>query len=223
MHTLLVEDDKELSALLSKILRKSNFLVDVDTSGSKTMSKLAKAQHDVVVLDLNLPDVDGVDLCQQIRSNGNTVPIIMLTNRSSTVDRITGLDAGADDYLPKPFHPDELIARIRAVSRRPNTLVGEVLQVGDLTLDTRTYKVTRAGKNIDLMPKELQLLEYLLRKQEEVVSKGELLRHVWGIYSNNSSNRLEVYIRYLREKLDDPFEVKLIHTIRGRGYQIAER
>ncbi len=223
MHTLLVEDDKELTALLSKILKKSNFVVDTDNSGAKTLSKLQKDQHDVVVLDLNLPDVDGIELCKQIRSSGNSVPIIMLTNRSTTVDKVTGLDAGADDYLPKPFHPDELIARIRALMRRPDQVVHEEFVVADLHLNAQTLIVSRGGKTVELMPKEYQLLEFLMRKQGVVATKAELLRHVWGIYSNNTSNRLEVYIKYLRNKIDDGHDKKLIHTIRGKGYQIVER
>lgn len=146
----------------------------------------------------------------------------MLTNRSSTIDRVTGLDAGADDYLAKPFHPDELLARIRAVLRRPQEVVSEIFTVGDLVIDTKQCLVTRSGQAIALMPKEFQLLEYLARKQGVVVSKQELLRHVWGIYSNNSSNRLEVYVRYLREKVDEPFDTKLIRTVRGKGYQLAD-
>lgn len=221
MHTLLVEDDKKLSKLLAKILAKSNFEVDIDSTGSKTVDKLHRKSHDVVILDLNLPDQDGVELCKKIRSSGSTVPIIMLTNRSSTIDKITGLDAGADDYLPKPFHPDELIARIRAVLRRPEVVLSELIVIDDLTIDCRKFQVTRSGQAIQLMPKEFQLLEYLARKQGAVVGKSELLRHVWGIYSNNGSNRLEVYIRYLRQKIDEPFNGPLIHTVRGKGYRLG--
>lgn len=222
VRALIIDDDQELAKILRSILEKQHFSVDTLFDGGGVVERVKKHEYDVVILDLNLPDADGVEVCQSLRTAGYIVPVIMLTARRTTIDKITGLDAGADDYLPKPFSPDELMARIRAVLRRPEQSIGDVLQVGDLKVHTLEHKVTRAGREIELMPKEYALLEYMARKPSTLLRKEELLSHVWGIYSRTGSNRLEVYIRYLREKIDEPFETKLIKTVRGSGYKICE-
>jgi DNA-binding response OmpR family regulator len=223
MRILLVEDDHKLTTLIQDFLEKDSYAVDSAASVEQANSKIETSDSfDLVILDLLLPDGDGASLCADLRKREISTPILMLTSKTSVADKVLGLDAGADDYLPKPFNPGELKARIRALTRRPRTRLGEILSVGTLKLNTIAHSVKVGEQNVELMPKEYALLEYLMRNKNQVVKKDELLRNVWGIYSRNSSNRLEVYIRYLREKLDLAFDTKFIHTVRGSGYRIAD-
>lgn len=222
MHILLIEDDTKLSRLVAKALEADGYVCDNASTIESARRKIDKDGYDLIILDLVLPDGDGVDYCREIRASAVSTPVLILTSRSRTIDKISGLDAGADDYMPKPFSPNELKARIRALLRRPQQTIGEEIICGDIKLNVLSHVVTRSGKQVSLMPKEYSLLEYLMRKKNLVVKKEELLRHVWGIYSKTSSNRLEVYIRYLREKIDLPFGQQTIKTVRGLGYKIAE-
>lgn len=223
MRILLVEDDQRLNQIIGAFLKKESYVCDFSTSlGDARKNLVTGDEYDLVILDIVLPDGDGVEYCQELRSSGIELPILMLTSRKTATDKVTGLDAGADDYMPKPFSPNELQARIRALLRRPKHTIGEEIICGDVKLNVLSHSVKKDGKRIDLMPKEYSLLEYLMRKKNQVVKKEELLRHVWGVYSRTSSNRLEVYIRYLREKIDLPYGSSMIQTIRGMGYKIAD-
>ncbi len=222
MRILIVEDDKTLSRIIRDLLETNGYVTDAAHDISSGHDKAVNQTYDALLLDVMLPDGNGMELCSQLRNEGVHAPIIMLTGRSSTQDTIGGLDSGADDYIVKPFKPSELIARLRAVLRRPQQTFHEELTCGDITLSVASHSVTRNGKEIELMPKEYSLLEYLIRNKNVAVKKEELLRHVWGIYSRTSSNRLEVYIRYLREKLDIPFNKNSIQTVRGLGYKLSD-
>jgi DNA-binding response OmpR family regulator len=223
MQILLVEDDKKLNKIIQDYLEHEGYVCESALSFTEAKVKLAKSyDYDLVILDLCLPDGDGVDLCRFARQQNFQTPILMLSSRAATKDKVTGLDAGADDYMPKPFSPQELQARIRALLRRPPVTIGEEIQCGDISINVLAHSVRKGETLINLMPKEYALLEYLIRKKDAVVKKEELLRHVWGVYSRTSSNRLEVYIRYLREKLDIPYNTNYIQTVRGLGYKIAE-
>lgn len=221
MRILLVEDDRQVARQVAKVLEYSKYIVDIAYDSDSAASKAITGEHDLILLDISLPGKDGLTLCKELRADGCSLPIIMLTGRDSELDKVAGLNAGADDYVAKPFGPEELVARIRAVLRRPQQTLDNVLRVDDLELDLVSHIVRRKGEVIEVMPKEFVLLEYLMRKGGEVLTKHDLLAHVWGIYSKTSSNRLEVYIRYLREKIDEPFDTKLIHTVRGSGYRIG--
>lgn len=223
MRILIIEDDIKLQKILGAYLEKELFVVEGASSLQQAKEKLSHDERfDLIILDLHLPDGSGVDFCKQLRGQALHTPILMLTSRGSTVDRVTGLDAGADDYVPKPFSPNELMARIRALLRRPVQTLGEVIQCGDITMNILSKTVKTESNHIELMPKEYCLLEYLMRHKNQAVRKEELLRNVWGVYSNTSSNRLEVYIRYLREKLDGASTQASIQTVRGTGYMIAD-
>jgi len=182
-----------------------------------------KEDYDIMLLDLNLPNIDGVEICQGVREAKIFTPILMLTSRSEYLDRINGLDVGADDYLTKPFNTGELLARIRALLRRTRKSIPSVVNFGELTLNPATKEVSHGNNSLNLMPKEFSLLEYLIRNTDRAVPREELLRHVWGVYSRSSSNRLEVYIRYLRTKIDRPFSTNYVNTVRGVGYRLIEQ
>lgn len=221
MRVLFVEDDNKLAKLIKKLLLINKYVVDHVEDGKIAEQKALENNYDVIILDLTLPSRDGVKVCKAIRKNEINTPVLMLTGRSGPNDRVVGLDSGADDYLIKPFDPDELLARIRALLRRPQNALPSKLVVEDLVLDPASHTVSRGKKSIDLMPKEYSLLEFLMRRANQAVTKTELLSHVWGVYSHSSSNRLEVYIRYLREKVDEPFETNLINTVRSVGYRLG--
>jgi DNA-binding response OmpR family regulator len=220
MRILVVEDDAQVARQIARVLEHAHFVVDKAGSSEIVPEKLQKNEYDLLLLDVSLPGKDGLTLCKELRAEGQNIPILMLTAHDTQLDKVAGLNAGADDYIAKPFGPDELIARIRAVLRRPQQTLTNKLIAGDLELDLVAHTVRRGDELIEVMPKEFALLEYLMRKKGEVLTKNDLLAHVWGVYSNTSSNRLEVYIRYLREKIDDPYENKLIHTVRGAGYKL---
>jgi len=222
MRVLLVEDERKISAYVKRGLEEQGYAVDTAYSGQEALDWANSIDFDLIVLDIMLPEMDGISACREMRKNGSRVPILMLTARDSIDDRVAGLDAGADDYLIKPFAIKELLARLRALSRRSNEIPKEtLLQVADLTLDTLTQRVKRSGKLINFAAKEFAVLECLMREPDRVLSRTQIAEHVWNYDVFNQSNVVDVYIRNLRRKIDDPFELKLIHTIRGSGYRIS--
>lgn len=221
MRTLLIEDDPKLGPTLAKLLRGQSYGCDLEKTGQGGLAKALDSSYDIILLDLNLPDCDGMEVCKELRAQKVNTPILMLTARDRMTDKISGLDNGADDYMPKPFNTGELFARMRTLLRRPQTVLPTVLEFADIALNPATHSVFHARTEVELMPKEFALLEYLMRNSDRAVSREELLRHVWGVYSNSSSNRLEVYVRYLRGKIDRPFKTKYLKTVRGVGYKLA--
>jgi two-component system copper resistance phosphate regulon response regulator CusR len=221
MRLLVVEDEPRVASFLQKGLKEDGFAVDAAADGQQGLALAFMTDYDAIVLDLMLPELDGLTLLRELRGRGNTTPILILTARDSVEDRVTGLDAGADDYLVKPFALAELLARLRALLRRGGAET-EKLQVADLLVDLRTRRVERQGRRIDLTPKEFALLEYLADHRDQVVTRSMIAEHVWDMSFDGGSNVIDVYIRYLRSKIDDPFEAKLIHTRRGIGYVLSE-
>jgi two-component system, OmpR family, response regulator len=220
VRVLVIEDEIKLAALIRKALREDGVLADVATKGEDALWMASASPYDVMVLDVNLPGIDGFETCRRLRADGVRTPILMLTARDAVDDRILGLDTGADDYVVKPFDLDELLARIRALSRRGPVERGTVLEVGDLTLDTRTHVVRRGDVEIPMSFKELQVLEVFMRHPGHVLSRYDLLEHAWEMDYDNRSNVVDVYVRYLREKIDRPFGVETIETVRGAGYRM---
>jgi two-component system OmpR family response regulator len=220
MRVLVVEDEVKLAALIRKGLKEDGVLADVAIKGEDALWMAAATPYEVVVLDINLPGIDGFETARQLRAAGVRTPILMLTARDAVDDRIAGLDTGADDYFVKPFDFGELLARIRALSRRGPVPQGTVLEVGDLTLDTATHTVRRGDAEIPLSVKELQLLEVFMRRAGQVLSRYDLLESAWEMEYENRSNVVDVYVRYLREKIDRPFGVESIETVRGAGYRM---
>ncbi|HEU4689304.1 MAG TPA: response regulator transcription factor [Vicinamibacterales bacterium] len=221
MRILLVEDESDAAAVLAKGLREHAHAVDIASDGYHALDLAATNDYDLIVLDLLLPGIDGLEVCRRLRSEGSTTPILMLTARGEPDQRVEGLDVGADDYLPKPYHFPELLARVRALLRRGPALASALLRVEDLTIDTRAQQVRRAGRVIQLTTKEYALLEYLARRQGEVVGRADIAEHVWDDSFDPLSNLIEVYIQRLRRKIDDGESPKLIHTRRGAGYCLA--
>jgi two-component system, OmpR family, response regulator len=220
VRVLVVEDEVKLASLIRKGLREEGLLADVAIKGEDALWMAEATAYDVIVLDVMLPGIDGFEACRRLRRAGVRTPILMLTARDSVEDRITGLDTGADDYLPKPFDFGELLARLRALARRGPAERGPVLRVGELELDPATHTVRRAGREITLSTKELQLLEVFMRHPGEVLSRYQLLEGAWDAGYEHRSNVIDVYVRYLREKLDRPFGVETIETVRGAGYRL---
>ena len=218
MRILVVEDEPAAATVLAKGLREHAYAVDVAADGETAVEQASINDYDLVLLDLMLPRLSGIEVCRRLRAEGRTVPILMLTARGGLEQRVEGLDAGADDYLPKPYHFPELLARIRALLRRGPALASSVLAVDDLTLDTRARTAARAGRAIQLTSKEFALLEYLARREGEVLGRADIAEHVWDDSFDPMSNLIEVYIQRLRRKVDDGHPVKLIRTRRGAGY-----
>jgi DNA-binding response OmpR family regulator len=223
MKILLVEDNTRLVENISKILKINNYIVDAVTTGKSALIEVKVNEYDLVILDWMLPDIEGVDICKEIRSLGFTMPIMMLTAKTQLKDRVDGLNAGADDYLAKPFEVAELLARIRALLRREyrNELENKV-KLGDLEIDQNKYTVARSGKPIQLSAKEFSLLDYLVKNKDRVLTRTEIYEHVWDSRVENMSNVVDVYIRLLRKKIDLNYPKKLIKTIKNVGYQICE-
>ena len=217
MRILLAEDEAQTAAMLAKGLREEAYAVDVAGNGAAALHAASENEYDLVVLDVMLPLRDGFSVCRELRAAGAATPVLMLTARDAVDDRVRGLDAGADDYLVKPFDFDELLARVRALLRRGPALQPAVLRVSDLALDTRTRRVTRGGRTLGLTAKEYSLLAYLARRTGEVVTRAEIAEHVWDSTFDAFSNRIEVYVQRLRRKVDDG-HAPLIHTRRGEGY-----
>ena len=222
MRVLLVEDDSRLAAVVRQGLKEQGFGVDVSGDATAGLGLALSNDYDAILLDIMLPGKSGFTMLRELRKRGKAVPVMILTARSSVEDRVQGLDLGADDYLPKPFDFQELLARLRAITRRPAAPPRTVLTAADLELDTVRHEVKRHGRRVDLTSKEFALLEYLLRSKGSVVTRGMILDHVWDLDYHGSSNLVEVYINYLRRKIDQDFEPKLIHTVRGVGYVLRE-
>ncbi len=222
MRILLAEDEPDTAKLLARGLREQTFAVDVAHDGEEAVFQATINSYDLIILDIGLPLKDGFEVCKELRNQGLSIPILMLTARDSVRDRITGLDTGADDYLTKPFDFYELLARTRALLRRGHALKPDLLVIADLTIDTRSHKVYRAGRLIELTAKEYALLEYMARRAGEVVTRADISEHVWDNQFDPFSNLIEVYINRLRQKIDEGSPLKLILTMRGEGYLLAE-
>ncbi len=220
MRALVVEDEPKLAAAIRRGLMDDGLVVDIAADGEEGLIMAGASTYDAVVLDINLPKIDGLEVCRRLREDGNWTPIIMLTARDTIRDRIAGLDHGADDYLIKPFALGELSARLRALTRRPSSAAPTVLQVGELRLDPATREVSRGDTRIDLSAKEFALLEAFMRRPGRVLDRFALLEHAWNYTYENRSNVVDVYIRYLRKKVDEPFGVTSIETVRGAGYRL---
>lgn len=220
MRALVVEDEPKLAAAIRRGLMDDGLVVDIAADGEEGLLMAGASTYDAVVLDINLPKIDGLEVCRRLREDGNWTPIIMLTARDTIRDRIAGLDHGADDYLIKPFALGELSARLRALTRRPSNAAPTVLEVGELRLDPATREVSRAGTQIELSAKEFALLEAFMRRPGRVLDRFALLEHAWNYTYENRSNVVDVYIRYLRKKIDEPFAVTSIETVRGAGYRL---
>ena len=223
MRILLIEDDIAISRLLKEGLEDESYAVDVAHDGSEGYRTAVADEYDVIILDIMLPGMNGYEVCRALRNDGNKTPILMLTARDAERDIVEGLDTGADDYLAKPFSFDVLLARIRALLRRPNEKLEEILQVGDLKLDPSLKKVTRASQEITLTAKEYGVLEYLMRNKGKVLSKEQIISHVWDFDADVLPNNVELFIMFLRRKIDKPFKSKLIYTVSGFGYKLEEK
>ncbi len=217
MRILIVEDEHKIANSIKKGLEQETWAADVAYDGEEGYDLASSEEYDVIILDLMLPKMDGTEICKKLRSEGNNTPILMLTAKGSVNDRVEGLDSGADDYLVKPFAFEELLARIRALVRRPKEAQNSVLKVGDLALDTNTFEVKRGGKNIELSRKEFALLEYLMRNSGRVVSKENIIAHVWNYEADILPNTVEVFVGYLRDKVGEG----VIKTVRGFGYKVG--
>jgi two-component system OmpR family response regulator len=222
MRVLVVEDQPKMARLLKRGLRDDGFVVDVAATGEDALWMAASTEFDAVVLDVMLPGIDGFEACRRLRADGVWAPVLILTARDSIEDRVAGLDGGADDYLAKPFSFAELSARLRALVRRGAVERPTVLRVGDLELDPAAQRVTREGEPIALSAKEFSLLETFMRRPGTVLTRLQLLEHAWDYEYENRSNVVDVYVRYLREKIDRPFGRDSIETIRGTGYRFRE-
>jgi two-component system copper resistance phosphate regulon response regulator CusR len=221
MRILIVEDEAVAADVLAKGLREHTYAVDIASNGRTALELAGTNDYDLIILDVLLPGINGLHLCKQLRADGLSAPILMLTARGEPDHRVEGLDSGADDYLPKPYHFPELLARVRALLRRGPALTPAVLSYHDLTIDTRARRVERGGEVIALTAKEYALLEYLLRRHGEVVGRADIAEHVWDDSFDPMSNLIEVYIQRLRRKIDDGHSLKLIQTRRGAGYSLA--
>jgi two-component system copper resistance phosphate regulon response regulator CusR len=221
MRLLIVEDDASLRDMLARGLREAGYAVDVAADGEAAIVQAAVNPYDAIVLDVGLPRRDGTSVARELRRRGIASAILMLTARDAVRDRIAGLDAGADDYVTKPFSLDEVTARLRALLRRPPRILADRLVVDDLEVDTAAQRVTRAGRPVSLTTKEYVLLEYLARNAGRVIGRAELTEHVWDENHDPFSNALEVYINRLRSKVDSQSDRKLIHTQRGAGYRLG--
>ncbi|MEI7690213.1 MAG: response regulator transcription factor [bacterium] len=224
MRILLVEDDVKIANAIKKGLEQESYAVDAEYDGADGMDAALAFDYDILILDRMLPGIeDGLEICKAVRKAGKKTPILMLTAKDKVVDRVRGLNTGADDYLIKPFSFDELLARIKALLRRPKNHLGNVLTVSDLTLDTVKQIVKRNDRLIELSPTEFSLLEYLMRNPGQIISKDKMIEHVWNFDADILPNTVEVYVGYLRNKIDKPFKGrKLIQTARGFGYRIGE-
>lgn len=224
MKILLVEDELRISQSIKKGLEQEKFLVETAFDGETAFDLASSNEYEAIILDLMLPKMDGVTVCRKLREDKVHIPILVLTAKGELEDKVNALDCGADDYLVKPFAFAELLARVRALTRRPKLQESAILTIDDLQLDTRNFEVKRFGKNIDLSRKEFTFLEYLIRHKNRILSKEQIIENVWDYEADVLFNTVEVYIGYLRNKIDKPFKDKkpLIHTVRGFGYKIGE-
>ena len=220
MRILVVEDEQDLNRILAKTLTAEGYSVDACFDGVEALDYLEGAEYDAIVLDVMMPRMDGFSLLAQMRESGNETPVIFLTAKDSVPDRVRGLDAGADDYLVKPFSFDELSARLRVMTRKKYGEKTGIISVGNLTVDTAARRVERAGREISLSAKEYELLQYLVMNKGVVLSREKIEDHIWNYDYEGGTNVVDVYIRYLRKKIDEGEDIKLIHTVRGAGYVI---
>lgn len=221
MHILVVEDERRLANLIRRALEEESHVVDVNHDGAEALEVARATDYDLIILDLMLPGVDGIEICRRLRADGKDTRILMLTARDAVEDRVLGLEAGADDYLVKPFSFSELLARVKALSRRSVQPHAEVeLHVGELVLDLARHEARRNDTAIDLTAKEFQLLEYLMRNAGHVLTRTQILDHVWGYNFDSFSNVVDIYVHYLRNKIDRDFPEPMIRTVRGVGYSL---
>ena len=220
MNILIVEDEKDLAAIIKKRLERENFTADTAYDGEKAIDKTIVNQYDLIILDIMIPKKSGLEVLSELREWKDTTPVLILTARDNLEDKVKGLNMGADDYLTKPFAFEELIARIKTIFRRGVKEHSNILENGDLVLNTVNYTAERANKEVELTSKEYALLEYLMRNRGNIFSRSQIEEHVWGYMSGNNTNIVDVYIRFLRKKIDDQHQVKLIETVRGRGYRM---
>jgi two-component system, OmpR family, response regulator len=220
MRILVVEDEPKMAALVRRGLEREGFACDLSVNGTEALWAAGEVTYDAIVLDVMIPAPDGFDVCRRLRAEGNWTPVLLLTARDAVDDRVAGLDAGADDYLTKPFAMGELFARLRAITRREPAARPVALRVGDLVLDPARHEVHRGGNEIRLSPKEFALLEFLMRHAGEVLGRSQILDHVWDFAYDGTSNVVDVYMRYLRAKVDRPFGLETIETVRGVGYRL---
>lgn len=218
MRILVVEDEKDLNRVISKRLESEGYSVDRCFDGEEALDFIDVGEFDAIIMDIMMPRINGIEVLKQMRSRNNTTPVLLLTARDGIGDRVNGLDAGADDYLIKPFAFEELLARIRVMTRKASGNSTNVFSAADLTMDLNSHTVVRGDVNINLSAKEFEILEYLLRNKGIVLSREKIESHVWNFDYSGGTNVVDVYIRYLRKKIDDEFEPKLIHTVRGCGY-----
>ncbi|KKP59227.1 MAG: Two component transcriptional regulator, winged helix family [Candidatus Roizmanbacteria bacterium GW2011_GWA2_34_18] len=223
MRILVVEDEHRIANSIKKGLEQERYAVDVAYTGTDGFDLASTEDYDGIILDVLLPEMNGIEICKELRKNKIHVPILMLTAKGQTQDKVEGLDAGADDYMTKPFSFDELLARVRAITRRQGTILNTILSVEDLSLDNKQYLVKRGKNIIKLSSKEFSLLEYLINHKNTIVTKDQIISHVWDYDADILPNTIEVYIKNLRNKIDKPFTNKkpLIHTVRGFGYKIG--
>ncbi|MCH3949892.1 MAG: response regulator transcription factor [Acidaminococcus sp.] len=224
MKLLVAEDEPSLNQIIVKRLKIEGYSVDSAQNGAEALEYTEAAEYDLLIVDIMMPEMDGLTLVKTIRERGSKVPVLFLTARDSTEDKVKGLDSGGDDYLVKPFEFSELLARIRALLRRTASsgVVSDEITFADLTLSSSAHTVFRSGKEISLTPKEFAILEYLLRNQGIVLSRDKILEHAWDFSYEGASNMVDVYMKTLRRKIDKDFEPKLLHTVRGAGYVLKE-
>ena len=222
MRLLIAEDERDLNRVISKRLESAGYSVDRCYDGREALDFLEVGEFDAVILDIMMPVLSGLDVLRTMRSNKNNTPVLLLTAKDSVADRVIGLDAGAQDYLVKPFAFEELLARIRVMTRTASGSATDVFEIADLTLDTLSHKVIRNGNEITLSAKEFDILEYMIRNKDIVLTREKIENHVWNFDYSGGTNVVDVYIRYLRKKIDDDYDKKLIHTIRGKGYVLRE-
>ena len=222
MRILVIEDELKIAQFIKRGLKEEGYAVDVANDGEQGHFMLSSNEYDAIILDLMLPKIDGLTLCRTLRKEGNQTPIIMLTAKDTVKDKVKGLDSGADDYLPKPFAFEELLARVRVVLRKKDSRVQTQLKVDDLSMDLLTHKVTRGEREIELTVKEYALLEYMMRNAGNIVTRTMISEHVWDINFDTFTNVIDVYINYLRNKIDSGTTDKMIHTVRGKGYLLKK-
>lgn len=222
MRILVAEDEKDMNRIICKRLKEEGYSIDSCFDGVEVFDYLACAEYDAIVLDIMMPRMDGLQVLRKLRDDNNQIPVLLLTAKDRVEDRVTGLDAGADDYLVKPFAVQELLARIRVMLRKPASVKTTVYTLADLEVHTDTHQVIRANQELPLSAKEFSLLRYMIQNAGIVLSREKLEQHIWNYDFSGGSNVIDVYIRYLRKKIDDDFDKKLIHTIRGEGYVLRE-